>query len=317
MSDSFSTRQRAISLGNLAALPLKPERELLGKLILARSIGMLYGPRGSGKSLLAMLLAYAIAAGKAVPPWGTGESVVIAYLDGEMRIRGFKERISALMRFDSKSGSRERGSTNFFIISRDLAGHPIGHIDTEEGQQAIEQSLPEGVSFLVVDNLSAWTEGGGEGTSWQMIKQWLIAMRLRGIAVLLLHHAGKNGAQRGTSAHEDLLDYSIRVSPVPDPDSSVTIFDIEHTKLRDHLPHLRGSFQFRLWSEDGMLRFESEALGSRGDELLEKIRSIRAANPSITQAQLAQVCGKHKSTISRALKELAREEAAAAPESEA
>jgi hypothetical protein len=97
----------------------------------------------------------------------------------------------------------------------------------------------------------------------------------------------------------------------------VTIFDIEHTKLRDHLPHLRGSFQFRLWSEDGMLRFESEALGSRGDELLEKIRSIRAANPSITQAQLAQVCGKHKSTISRALKELAREEAAAAPESEA
>lgn len=299
----------AVSLHDLQKMDLPPEVELMGPLFLARSLGMLFGPRGSGKSLLAMLIGYAIAGGKHIDPWGLGCGAVVVYLDGEMRIRGFKERITSLERLNSKAGTRAQAAKNFWIISRDLEGHPIGHIDTEDGQRALDEALPPKVAFIIVDNLSAWTESGGEGSSWQEMKKWLLKMRLQGTAVLMLHHAGKNGAQRGTSAHEDLLDYSIRLSPVASADLDATVFEVEHTKLRDRLPELRKNFEFRVWQDGDILRFSSDPVSAKSDALHEKIRELQKANPAITQAELAIACGKHKSSISRALRAMTLEEA--------
>ncbi len=41
------------------------------------------------------------------------------------------------------------------------------------------------------------------------MQQWLLRLRRRGVSVLVVHHAGKNGEQRGVSNREDLLDTSI------------------------------------------------------------------------------------------------------------
>jgi putative DNA primase/helicase len=38
------------------------------------------------------------------------------------------------------------------------------------------------------------------------MQNWLLRLRRRGVAVLLVHHAGVNGRQRGTSRREDALD---------------------------------------------------------------------------------------------------------------
>jgi putative DNA primase/helicase len=38
------------------------------------------------------------------------------------------------------------------------------------------------------------------------MQNWLLRLRRKGIAVLLIHHAGVNGRQRGTSRREDALD---------------------------------------------------------------------------------------------------------------
>lgn len=297
----------AVALRDLIAMHFDAEEQLLGKLFLARSIGMVFGPRGSGKSLLAMLIAYAIAAGKYVAPWGYGKGAVVCYLDGEMRIRGFKERIDQLAGRNSKPDSVAMAKDNFHVISRDYVKHPIGSIDTDEGQKAVDALLPEDVSFLVIDNLSAWTESGGEGASWQTIKRWLLQKRLNGVAVLMLHHAGKSGTQRGTSAHEDLLDYSIRVMPILQDDASKTVFDVDHTKLRDHLPELRGAFRFSVYSEDGVMHFDSSPVASAQDEKLEEIRALAAQGHSVTQ--IAKQVGRHKSTVSRAMKKIAQEDA--------
>ena len=35
---------------------------------------------------------------------------------------------------------------------------------------------------------------------------WLLRLRQQGLSALAVHHAGKSGAQRGTSRREDLLD---------------------------------------------------------------------------------------------------------------
>ena len=223
----------AVTLGTLIDLTLTPEVLLLGLLFTARSIGLLFGSRGSGKSWLGMLIAYAVASGKKLDPWGTGQGVAVCYLDGEMRARGFRERLEQLHAFDTDEKTRELARSNLHIISRDLVGDTIGSIDTEEGQEAIDALLPKDVRLIVIDNLSAWTEGGAESIqAWQGVKRWLIRKRLDGIAVLIVHHAGKSGVQRGTSAHEDLLDYAIQVAPALDQasDPSETCFTVEHTK---------------------------------------------------------------------------------------
>jgi putative DNA primase/helicase len=41
------------------------------------------------------------------------------------------------------------------------------------------------------------------------MQNWLLRLRRKGIAVLLIHHAGVNGRQRGTSRREDALDLVI------------------------------------------------------------------------------------------------------------
>jgi putative DNA primase/helicase len=45
-----------------------------------------------------------------------------------------------------------------------------------------------------------------ESESWAPIQEWILSLRRRGISVLFVHHAGKGGAQRGTSKREDVLD---------------------------------------------------------------------------------------------------------------
>jgi putative DNA primase/helicase len=41
------------------------------------------------------------------------------------------------------------------------------------------------------------------------MQNWLLRLRRKGVAVLLVHHAGVNGRQRGTSRREDALDLVI------------------------------------------------------------------------------------------------------------
>jgi hypothetical protein len=38
------------------------------------------------------------------------------------------------------------------------------------------------------------------------MQNWLLRLRRKGVAVLIVHHAGVNGRQRGTSRREDALD---------------------------------------------------------------------------------------------------------------
>jgi putative DNA primase/helicase len=75
-----------------------------------------------------------------------------------------------------------------------------------DGQRALEKNLT-GVDLLILDNLSTLTSGSeGASDTWLPMQNWLLRLRRKGVAVLLIHHAGINGKQRGTSRREDALD---------------------------------------------------------------------------------------------------------------
>lgn len=303
-NDFNKIRRGAIRLGKMLEIVFPIDTELLGAMILAKSIGMLAGMRGSGKSWLAMLIAYSVAGGKPLEPWGVGACVQVAILDGEMRIASLKERLSLIHSRNQDIESRAAAEENLIIISRDCMSTEIGSLDTIDGQKQIDALIPEGVSLIVIDNLSAWTTGGREDSNaWSCIKAWLIAKRLAGVAVLLIHHAGKNGQQRGSSAHEDLLDYSILLSPMPSSAGREdTRFSVQHTKLRDNLPELRKIFEYAIWVEDNALQFEVAPAGFQAST--HDAEWLNMHENGMSYAQIGHKFGVDKSTVSRHLAKL-------------
>lgn len=297
-------RRGLISLGDMLTLSLVAETSLLGRMVLEKSIGLIAGPRGGGKSWLAMIIAYSVAAGKLLHPWGIGSGASVVLLDGEMRAAGVQERFRLLHAFNSDPVSQKMAEKNIQIISRDYVGDPIGSIDTEDGQRRLDELIPDSAKLVIVDNLSAWTSGGREdSSSWALIKSWLIKKRLRGVAVLLIHHTGKNGQQRGSSMHEDLLDYSILLSPLQsDTERQDTRFSIEHTKLRDHLPELRNKYECSVWTEEESLHFEIVPAGFSPSQ--HEIDMLRMREDGMSMDDIGLVIGISKSTVSRTLKKL-------------
>lgn len=81
------------------------------------------------------------------------------------------------------------------------------NLGSPEGQRELERHL-DGADLLILDNLSTLMANGSEGASdaWLPMQNWLLRLRRKDVAVLLVHHAGVNGRQRGTSRREDALD---------------------------------------------------------------------------------------------------------------
>jgi len=79
-------------------------------------------------------------------------------------------------------------------------------------------------AVIVFDNLSALTFGSDENSNSDIdaILPFLLSLRHRGYTVVLVHHAGKSGDQRGASRREDQLDTSISLKPLYDGEPGCT-----------------------------------------------------------------------------------------------
>jgi putative DNA primase/helicase len=71
--------------------------------------------------------------------------------------------------------------------------------------------LANGIKLWVADNIASLAPGIDENSKqeWDPVNQWLLELRFAGITTIFLHHANKDGGQRGTSGREDNIDISI------------------------------------------------------------------------------------------------------------
>ena len=180
-----------------------PAREmLLSPILPERSLAMLYAPRGVGKSWLGLSMGLAVAAGESLLRWSAPRQRNVLYIDGEMPLVSLQERLKEI----SAGFGRDIPNDGFRILAAENVEGGI-NLSTEEGQQAIEPLL-EDIDLLILDNLSTLLTSRSETASdaWVPIQNWLLRLRREGKSVLLIHHAGTNGRQRGTSRREDALD---------------------------------------------------------------------------------------------------------------
>ena len=289
---------KAISMEDFLLSTL-PERDyLLHPVIPEQGIVMLVAKRGIGKTFTALHMSLSVAGGLSLFNWHAPKARRVLYVDGEMPAISMQERLAALA---TGMAAPPHAMQNFSIITPDIQSRPMPDLATTYGQQALEPFLA-GVDLLVLDNLATLCRTGkeNESQSWTPMQTWLLDLRRRGMAVLLVHHAGKSGDQRGTSAREDIMDTVISLRrPTTYSVAEGARFEVHLTKARgivgeDAMPfevHLRSEGNQLIWDVNELVNVQAEQL----KQLLAEGFSIR---------DCADEMGVSKSVVHRLKKKL-------------
>ena len=192
------------------------------------------------------------------------------------------------------------------ILTADLIDLGIGNLAGPKVQAEVEPWL-DGVELLILDNLSSLTSviRDNDAESWNPIQEWLLRLRRRGVSVLIVHHAGKGGEQRGTSRREDVLDTSISLRR---PRDYVTLegarFEVHFEKARGIHGNNAKPFEARLEVRDGATVWTVREIE---DINLARVRAL--LDDDLTVRDIADETGLSKSQVHRIKKQIEAENA--------
>jgi len=150
------------------------------------------------------------------------------------------------------------------------------------GQMVLEHCWAKPPELLVLDNLASMIgSASGDPECWHRMQRWLLDLRRRGVSVLMVHHAGKDGTQRGTSRREDLLDLVLALRrPADYTPAEGARFEVHVEKARGLHGEAADPFEARLVTDgNGLARFEwqplAETLFQRAVPLFQAGHSVR------------------------------------------
>ena len=143
-----------------------------------------------------------------------------------------------------------------------------------------------------------------DSDAWSPIQQWLLRLRRRGMSVLIVHHAGKTGGQRGTSRREDVLDTSISLRrPADYAPTEGARFEVHIEKGRGVFGEHARPFEAQLEVRGGKAAW---AMKDVEDAVLSRVTALLAAGMSVRE--IAEETGLHRSKVHR-LKQRIEQEA--------
>ena len=175
-----------------------PQPFILAPLLAPGTATLVYGPAGVGKSFLALGLALAAARGGRFLGWTAPRPHNVLYLDGEMRREVVAERLRLF--------GPPPPSLRMWLATE----HPGTTLDlaTEDGIVRLVASWREvNVDLIVIDSLSSLAgTTGNDPERWSELHQFLDFQRHVGRAVVVVHHANRDGTMRGISRRADAMD---------------------------------------------------------------------------------------------------------------
>jgi len=241
-------RQSFVTSSGLASMDLPPRPRILGEWLREGDLGFVYAARGVGKSWLAMLMAHAIAEGESLGEWTAGEGTRrVLYLDAEMNLPDTRERSMAI------------GMKSVVWIQNEIVFKNLGcglNVADPLHQAALERVLVNGDVFLI-DNLSTSALGMEENSNddWELVRDWLLRLRQKRVTVVIVHHAGRNGAMRGASRREDMAHWVIKLTDAAEEDSP-TSFLTRFTKCRTCRQSEAPPLKWRLHDNAGSVTYD-------------------------------------------------------------
>lgn len=280
-----------MALPEFLGLDIPARKDLLSPIIAEKSINMLFGPRGCGKTHLGVGIAMAVATGTRFLRWEAKQPCRVLYIDGEMPAVALIERFRAATAHVPNFSFAE---LNIAILASDLRPDGLPDLSTQEGQERFAPIL-EGYDLIIVDNISTLCRTGkeNEAESWGALQSWALTQRRAGRSVLFMHHAGKGGEQRGTSRREDIMDTVIKLSRPADYSASEGArMIVELTKARGIMGKDAEAFEAQLkegeWSERNATNAREEAI-------------IALHREKLSQREIAKEVGVSLGTVNRVI----------------
>lgn len=286
---------QALDVHQLAAVKFKTRESILEPWLHSQDLVMVYAARGIGKTHFSLSIAYAVATGGKFAKWSAAKPRKVLYLDGELPGATMQQRL--LMHCPDVEP--EPGFLRVFTPDLLPEGRALPDVSTITGQDELEPMIGD-AEVIFIDNLSAWARTGreNEAESWLPIADWILRLRRRGIAVVLVHHAGKGGQQRGTSKREDLLDAVIGLSRPSDYDPSQgAVFVAEFTKARNLAGADAESIELRLGGDDTRAEWTWRTVEASTFD-----RVVALAKEGLKPNDIAAELDCNKSTVSRHLR---------------
>jgi hypothetical protein len=293
-----------LEVADFVKIELKPKKVIINPWVTEHAIILIYGLRGVGKTMFVIGLVNAITSGAPFGPWETITPASCLYLDGEMPPQDTAERFNFLAKHNRKE--------KLFIYSDayvNSLGIPGANLLNEEWRQAMQEILTKkNIKVWIVDNIASLAPGIDENSKqeWDPINKWFLELRSVGITTIFLHHANKDGGQRGTSGREDNIDISVlleRPKNYTQDQGARFVVKFEKARIRHNDLHLIGDTEFALeTAEDGSYDWTFRSL--KKQTKVEVIKMLDAATPSIN---IAKELGVTKGRISQIKNEAVKE----------
>jgi len=286
---------KPVSLQELLEMELKARESILDGLLHDRSVIMAFAWRGVGKTWFALGASYAISTGGTFLRWKAAKGRRVLYIDGEMPAIGLRERMEPIV---AASNGKLPEEGYFRFLPADLHELGLPNLATEEGQAAVDKIIGD-AEVVVFDNVSTLFISGRENDaeSWLPVQAWLLKLRRAGKAVLIVHHAGKGKAQRGTSRREDILDVVLNLrSPSDYEPSQGARFLVHFEKARGLNGKETEPFEAKLETRDGKAVWSMQSL-----EEAERTEIIDLQKEGKSVREIAKELGMSKSAVQRAL----------------
>lgn len=289
---------KLMAVNRLVQFKLGPRKQHWGRLMTAHQIGMLVGPRGKGKTWFGLGLAAAMSTGMSFLGHAPRNPRRVCYLDGEMDFATLQARIKAIY-----NGFQAKFSDKLKLFTPELFTDLLPAINTPEGQKLVDEMIGKEWDVLIIDNYSAWSSDGRETSeSWVPLMRWMLSHKHAGRSVIIVHHTGKNGQQRGSSRHEDALDWSITLKPIESTERDDALrFVLEWKKCRNltqkETPPISVCMEK---AEDGRLTW-SWTPGGIANPDVAKAHKLKASGMPV--GEIAKELGVNRTTVTRWTKE--------------
>jgi hypothetical protein len=173
-----------------------------------QSINQIWAWRGTGKTYVVLGMVRALVRGDKFLTWKAKRPMKVLYVEGEIPEHQMQERLRQVV---------GKSNGNLRIITLDeQPDNEIPSLLTEYGRKLVEEALDD-AEVLVLDSISTlFNFATNEEEPWLEVMAWLKKLRSKGLCIIFLHHAGKQGIQRGSSKSEDLLDVSVKLAQPED-----------------------------------------------------------------------------------------------------